>query len=320
MMKKTKKFALYFSTGLIVLTGGTKVKLCKDESKTFTNKVILYTTSFTDDIFQIAAHRGFSSLEVENTLDAISLADSKNYIDYIEVDLRLTKDKKIVLSHNSCLLTLQNKSVKIVNENLDDLQNCKFYYPSIPLTNLQLNTDDINNEIVTERQSNLVNKTYELASLKDCIDESLAKKIILDLKFEDDTDIFISELEKEIDGMNINSLIFQSHDFESLLKLKEKHPEYNVSAIIKNKCDFKYIDFFDNLCVKKSLVNKDFVNTVIDQNKCIFVWTLNSPIELNDIANKFGDNYEDVIYITDYPDVIATCLHEKQLQKEKANH
>ena len=320
MAKKTKKFALYFSTGIMIFAGGLKIKLCKDESKSFTHKVLLYTTDFTDDDFLIAAHRGFSSLRIENTKDAVMLANTKNYIDYIEIDLRLTKDKKLVLSHNDCLLALQNKNVKISNKNLCDLQDCDFYYPSDCLTTIEMTTDDITSEIIENRKTNLISNNYKISSLEDCINEPINKKIILDLKFQNNTDDFISELEKEISPLNIENIIFQSHDFKSLLKLKERHPEYNVSAIIKCYNDFRYIDSFDNLCVKNSLVTESLIDKVINENKGLFIWTLNNQTELNDITNKLGENYENVVYITDYPDVIATCLHEKQLKKEKTNH
>ncbi len=317
MTKKIKKFTLYFSTGLMILTGGIKIKLCKDESKTFTKKVISYTDNFTTDDFLVAAHRGFSSLEIENTLNSFSLANSKDYIDYIEIDIRLTKDKKLVLSHNNCLLTLQNKSVNISSKKLCELQEMDFYCPNNPLLNINLSGDEINEDILKTRRKKLYPKKYQLTSLLECINEQLNKKLILDLKCDTNYSKFIKELEKEISDIDINNIIFQSSNYEFLAKLQEKHPEYNTSIIIKNNNDLKYIDCFDNVCIKKTLLTEDTINTLLDKDKNIFIWTINNPSEINSIADKLGDNYKSAIYISDYPDVIATCLHEKQLQKEK---
>ena len=274
--------------------------------------MFLYTASFDDDDFFIAAHRGFSSLEIENTLEAISLANNKEYIDYIEVDLRMTKDNCIVLSHNNTLLTTDGNSIKISGKNYDYLKDLDFCY-----TKLQTISDDINSDLFLSRNKKLNNKDFKLTTLKECLKSSMDKKVILDLKFDKNSDEFIKKLDKELDGYSTEHIIFQSDNLEILKDFKETHPNYNILAIIKNNNDLDYIDYFDSLCIKKTLITEELVDKIFTNKKDIAIWTINNPKEVDIIVDKLGDNYKNAIYITDYPDVVATCLHEKELKKEK---
>ena len=43
---------------------------------------------------KIYAHRGFSSIYPENSMDSIKEAIKYDYIDGIEIDVRMTKDKR----------------------------------------------------------------------------------------------------------------------------------------------------------------------------------------------------------------------------------
>lgn len=313
MKKSIKKLSIYFTTGFIFLLGINKIRLCRDESKLFTEKVFIYTNTFDDDDFKIAAHRGFSSLEIENTKEAISLADKKKYIDYIEVDLRLTKDNHIVLSHNNTLLTTDGSTYKISNRNYDFLKDLDFcYFPKITTIN-----SDINSDIELTRNKKINNKNFKITTLQECLNCCDDKKIILDLKLDENKDSFIEELDKELVDCDTSNLLFQSNNLEYLKEFKSSHPNYSVLGIIKNNYDLDYIDCFDSLCIKKDLITQDLIDKIIDNKENIAIWTLNFPKDIDRIVDQLGDNYKNIIYITDYPDVVATCLHEKELVKEK---
>lgn len=318
MKKNIKKLTLYAATTLLVISAGIKIKNCKDESEEFTNKVIEYTTDFDDDDFLIAAHRGYSSLEVENTKEALDLANDSDYVDYIEIDVRLTKDKKLVLAHNNSLLTRQQQTIEICNEKYKDIIDNDYYYLSnslgIKLENL-FNTD--NGDILRERSKLLESKNYNITSLKDGLNSCKDKKILLDLKFRNNTKDFIKALEKELNGIDTSNIIFQSDDLLPLLCLQKKHPEYSYLAIMKTESDLEYIELFDNIGLKETLVTKKIVNNLIKDDKTVAIWTLNNPSDIDRITNKLGDNYKEVIYISDYPDVVATCLNEKEKRSEK---
>lgn len=318
MKKNITKFTLYTATALMIFTASAKVKSCKDKSKKFTDKVIEYTTNFEEDTFLIAAHRGYSSLAVENTIDAIDIASQTGYIDYIEIDTRLTKDNKLVLAHDNLVITKNKRKLRICDENYNFLKNKNFSYRanslSIQFKNI-FNTE--NGNILIGRSKNLESKSYEISSLKEGIKACNNKKILLDLKFENNTEEFILSLEKELKNINTDNIIFQSDDLLPLLCLQKKHPEYNYLAIIKKKSDLDYALLFDNIGIKKTLVNEELVDNLISENKKIAIWTLNNPNEINEVIEKTGTHYKDIIYISDYPDVLGTCLSEKEKRREK---
>ena len=62
--------------------------------------------------FIIIAHRGESYDAPENTLASVNLAWERG-ADAVEVDIRMTKDKKIVVIHDSTTKRTGNKNYKI---------------------------------------------------------------------------------------------------------------------------------------------------------------------------------------------------------------
>ena len=318
MKRKFTKLTLYSATLLSLIGVGIKINNCKRESQKFTKKVMSYIDEFEDDEFLIAAHRGYSSLAVENTKESIALASDKDYIDFIELDARITKDNKVVLAHDNTLLTRGQQSLVITDENFDSLTEQNFYYLSnslgVKIENL-FNTD--NGDILRKRASVLDSSDYNIISLSDGLEACCDKRILLDLKFENNVQNFIDALDEELKNKDVSNIIFQSDDLLPLLCLQQKHPEYTCLAIIKNTDDLEYIDLFDHIGLRYNLVNKKLVKKLLEADKTVAIWTLNNPCELKKVTDKLGDYYKDVIYISDYPDVIATCLNEQQKRREK---
>lgn len=315
MHKIIKKLTLYTS---IFVLGATslKIKESKEKSSNFTKKVEDYTTNFKEDKFLIAAHRGASSLAVENTKDAIESATYIPFVDYIEMDTRMTKDNKLVLSHNDNLTINNLDTFKISDNSYQKVTSTNFYHISnslfITISNL-FNTT--NGNILINRANQLENEKYNIISLKEGLNNTGDKKIILDLKFDNNTKVFVDELTTILKDKNTDNILFQSNDIMALLYLKTKHPNYNCLALIKKKEDIDYIDLFDNIGIKKDLINKETVNKL--QNKLTSVWTVNSPEDVSLVINNFKDNYKNIIYVTDYPEVVATVLNQKEKKLSK---
>ena len=200
-MNKAKRIIIFTATTLI--SSGVGIKIKQSNSKDFEQYINEYITSFNGDEIDIAAHRGFSSLEVENSLDSISLAASKDYIDYIEMDARLTKDNHIVLSHNDEIKLENNKTIKISDTNYEDLAQYTLKYETnytLAFTRNLLNFED--SEIILGRTKNLNNRTFKVSTLKEGLNASLDKKILLDLKFNNDKEIFTKALKKQLEGFD----------------------------------------------------------------------------------------------------------------------
>ena len=119
---KIKRIIIYTAV-IIIGTSSFSYTLNKSKDKRYDRYVTKTADSIINDDYNIVAHRGFSSLEVENTGESLSLASSKDYVDMIEFDVRLTKDKKIILSHNNVLNVSAVELINISLHNYDELIN-----------------------------------------------------------------------------------------------------------------------------------------------------------------------------------------------------
>lgn len=77
---------------------------------------------FDNSRFFILGHRGCSELFPENTLASFSDCASDSGIDGVELDVRLTKDSQIVISHDGHLRRTAGKDLEIADLLYDDLK------------------------------------------------------------------------------------------------------------------------------------------------------------------------------------------------------
>lgn len=312
-MKKFIKRLLLFTSAATIATSSITYKLSHDTQTGFIKDLTDFFSD--DDDFSIVAHRGFSSLAIENTNDSLELANNTSYIDMVEFDIRLTRDNKLVLSHNNTVDTLKGKTIKISDSLSSKLLSEKLIYKNT-WTKSYINTlSEIDGLVIRKRFENLNNKTYKLITLSDAIDICKDKKILLDLKFNNDTKQFIDTLEQELKDKDTDNMTFQSSNLLALLCLEKENKDYNYQAIINSKDKLNYISLFDNIALKEQLVTYKVIDELEKDNKNVSIWTINSVKELNSVLNKVDDYYKDITYITDYPDIVNYELQKKNLTK-----
>ena len=309
-MSKIKKITIT-AVAITLLSSGITYSLCKNKSKEFESYMKIYQVS--DDDLLICAHRGFSSMEVENTTKAISLASEKDYVDIIEFDLRLSKDNIIIVSHDNSIIDENNKSVIISETNSDELLNKNYIYQRNAENNYFWYDSEI--LLINNRNKKLNNQNYQLITLDEAIKKANNKKIILDLKIVNDAELFVTELKKELNNIDTSNIIIQSFSIPVLKYLKD-NTNYNCQLLVSNEGFFDYIDEFDNIGLRFDLVNYNLIKKLIDNNKTVAIWTINSTNELNSVLDNVQEYYKDIIYITDYPDLILTRLNKKKLIKQ----
>lgn len=318
-MKKSKIRKFTACTVVIALLGTCgAMKLCREKSADFADQVVDFIDDFESDDFLIAAHRGFSSIEVENSSLAFSAAAGVEFVDYIEIDVRLTADNKLICAHNNSVVNVDGEKCSISELTLDDVKSETFVYNSVKYRELVGSLfSDTDGNIIRKRMFELLGENYSIGELKEALSLCGDKKIILDLKFEDNFDEFVSTLMEDISAFNTEQIILQSADLDLLKKLQEMYPSYNYLAIVNSEDDFSYCDSFQMLGVRKNLIDSSFVDDAIDDGKHLSVWTINTTDELEDIAKSLGEDFDDVIYVTDYPDVISSHLDtiSKQMKK-----
>ena len=101
-------------------------------------------------MYKIIAHRGYHNKNIkENTYLSIKKALNNNHIIGVEFDIHLTKDKKIVIIHDSYIERTSNGHGKVEDMNIIDIQKYNFgtnkFLQTIPTLYkiLELNTNKI---------------------------------------------------------------------------------------------------------------------------------------------------------------------------------
>ncbi len=177
----------------------------------------------------IIAHRANGSKYKENTKEAILEVLTYPYVDGIEIDIQMTKDKKFIIEHNTFLLCNNKKIKSIKNSNYKDLKKCK---------NITL-LDEVLKEINTN------------------------KIILIDLKVNQDEKIYMNNYIKTINKYNHN-IYTMSFNYDFVKKLKKKYPNLKVGYIkgffLNQEKSKEYLDY--EVVYYKNYKNEEGVWTV----------------------------------------------------------
>jgi len=304
-MSKVKNLILYITAASII-----SCSYSLSKANFYSNKDDDCVTS---EDFRIAAHRGFSSIKVENSKEAIEEASSKEYIDYIEIDIRLTSDNEIVLSHDDTLYLTKSNTINISETNKEELESTTFIHKANILSSiLNDNLDSYIEKI--KRIIKLSNCKYKLCTLEDAIAEAGDKKILLDIKFNDNTTIFSKKILEQLKNIPEDKIVLQSSDIEALSYLRKLAPNYHYQAIISKESSLIYADTFDAVGIRKNIVNYDFVEKEIESGKDVAVWTINTKKDVENIVVNLNELATEIIYITDYPDLIVNELEKAKIK------
>ncbi|MCT8340224.1 hypothetical protein MG296_09185 [Flavobacteriaceae bacterium TK19130] len=169
----------------------------------------------------VCAHRGYSNNAPENTLASIQKAIECG-ADFVEFDVRLTKDGKVVLLHDSTLDKTTNATGKLSDYSYSQLKNISAGYAkrfgdtfskeSIPTLSqaLQLCKDRIYVEIEI-KDSNMASKVFEIVQQEAMIDEVM----IISFNYNE-----LLEMRKLSSSIRLKYLVGEDWTEEALLKAK----------------------------------------------------------------------------------------------------
>lgn len=221
------------------------------------------------DAIKVTSHRGFSYDVPENTLPAIEKAINEQ-ADYVEMDVRETKDGELVLLHDASLkrTTGLNKSIWDVN------------YGEVALL-------DAGSWVGEEF------KGTRIPTLREALELCKGKiNVNIDLKYRTSSrDITekVVNLIKEYD-MELQCVI-TSTSLTALESIKKQDPDIHTGYITYQIFSSYYrsesIDFFS---VRSNLVSKTLVEEVHKHGKEMHVWTVNSKSELERMKMIGVDN------------------------------
>mgnify|MGYP000967171159 FL=1 len=237
--KKKSRVLLFLSTllvlGIIVFNGFT-----------------LYSNGVNNNIKTIA-HRGYVEKGVENSIEALEAA-AKAGVDYVEMDVLMTKDNKFIVMHDYNLKRLAGINKKVQDMTYNELVG-------LPIS-----------------QSG---HTSRIPSFEEYVKRAkeLNIKLIVELKPHGGepnnyVDIFIEKV-KELDIEN--NYKYMSLDLKVMEELESKAPQLETGYIIP----FQFGKFSNNNVDFFAIEDFSFSNTLVEQaksqNKSVYVWTINDP-------------------------------------------
>ena len=251
-------------------------------SITLYNGSIIYTNGINKDIKTIS-HRGYTSKGVENSIESLEAAANAG-VDYVEVDILLTKDNKFIVMHDYNLKRLAG-----INRRVQDMNYNEVVGLPIKQGGHRSKIPSFEEFVTRAKQLNI--------------------KLLIELKPHggepsDYIEIFINKIkelgiEKEYKYMSLNLKIIE--------ELETKFPELNTGYVIplqlgkfsNNKVDFYVIEDFS---YRDSLVEQ-----ARTQNKEVYVWTINDLT----LIRRYLQSPAAAI-ITDEPEVVKEEKQELQ--------
>lgn len=237
--KKKSRILLFLSTvlvlGIIVFNGFT-----------------LYSNGVNNNIKTIA-HRGYVEKGVENSIEALEAAAEAG-VDYVEMDVLMTKDNKFIVMHDYNLKRLAGINKKVQDMTYNELVG-------LPIS-----------------QSG---HTSRIPSFEEYVKRAkeLNIKLVVELKPHGGepnnyVDIFIENVKE----LNIeNNYKYMSLDLKVMEELESKAPQLETGYIIP----FQFGKFSNNNVDFFAIEDFSFSNTLVEQaksqNKSVYVWTINDP-------------------------------------------
>lgn len=208
----------------------------------------------------IMSHRGDSEEAPENTLPAVELAIEKR-ADYVEIDVRETKDGQIVVMHDGSVLRTTG-----VNKNISDM------------TYDEIQKLDAGAKFSREYAGTRVPLFSEvLEACKSRINVNIEVKVT-----SKDSPYFIRNITSLIEKMNMEEqCIFQSSNYDCLKEIKSYNIELRTGLIVPagfgDYFKDRNVDFFS---VSSAYLQTDKVDKAHENGKRLYAWTVNSYAEL----------------------------------------
>ncbi|MDK2807369.1 MAG: glycerophosphoryl diester phosphodiesterase [Clostridiales bacterium] len=237
------------------------------------------------DAIKVTSHRGFSKQVPENTLPAIEKAIEEQ-VDFVEVDVRETKDGELVLLHDSSLKRTCGLNKNIWNVTYEEVSRLD--------------------------AGKWKGKEYEgvrVPTLREVLELCKGRvSLNLDLKYHNEKEKMEEKVVSLIQEYDMEwQCVITSTNISCLTRVKALSNNLQTGYItyqlypglVKNDA----VDFFS---MKSSLVTKNVVQLIHKNGKNLCVWTVNSKNELERLSRIGVDNI-----ITDNPAYAKEILYQE---------
>ena len=254
----------------------------------------------------IMAHRGDQTVSPENTLLALKNA-SLLEIDYIETDIRMTKDRELVLFHDETLDRTTNATGQLINYSLEELKQVDLGY------NFSLN----GGKTFPTR-----GKKWRIVTLRQAFELFPHNKFNLDMKnSEPEAPQLLANIIQEYERED--TIIVGSFHHKQIKRFRKLLPQVKTAASLREVkyfilreriflnwiIDPKYfvlqIPIFYN---NKQVLTPNLVKAAHSKNTAVHVWTINDRSTMEWLINLKVDGI-----FTDDPWLLLESLQENNL-------
>tara|TARA_Y100001936_G_scaffold193653_1_gene193265 strand:+ start:1404 stop:2144 length:741 start_codon:yes stop_codon:yes gene_type:complete len=223
---------------------------------------------------KLIGHRGVKNLAPENTLDSIELAN-KLGLKWIEVDVKITKDKIPIILHDDSLYRTTN-------------------FKGLPI--------DFSYEEIKKLDAGFFFHNYKtnifIPTLKDIFNFCIKHEIGINIElkpnkgFEIDNVKAISKVIRQ--SQDLNNFYFSSFDLKSLIEMKKIFPNFYYGLLIDNFDKVHSLQECINICnnykffnfgLNKKLINNEIISELKKNNLIITTYSDKNInlIEANDL-------------------------------------
>ena len=245
-------------------------------------------------MFTVYAHRGLSSKAPENTLAAFEAAANVTGLEWIELDVAITKDEQLVIIHDDFLDRTTNMIGEITQLNYDAIKdvsagnwfNAKYAAEKLP-------TFD---DVIAFANKYKMNLNIELKGVTggngSALSESMVKQIAEKLK-----------------ALNSSSDVLLSSFNIVLLKLSQQlMPQYKRAVLFKAAAftgDWRtLLDYCGSTIVniEDAKLSQARVRSIKNAGYELNVWTVNSKMRANQLSNwgvdgVFTDKADELVHL-----------------------
>ncbi len=255
---------------------------------------------------KIFAHRGFAYMYAENSLESIKEALSIDYIDGVEIDIRMTKDRQFVLIHDPILNNVSNGDGLVNYYTLKELKKLKFHtniieYKMLYLKSL-INKDGFK---IRKRLRKIKKHKFQITTLDKVLEILNDKILLIEIKSDINNDF---DYEKFIDLINKykgKKIMIQSFNMNVIKQLKKLDKKLNLGILIADINKDTKLSFKTNfISIKNEELDNSILVNALYQNKIINVWTVDYYNKLKKLIKKIDGKINDVNIITNNPDLI----------------
>lgn len=266
-----------------------------------------------DDRFLAIAHRGASEYRPENSLPAFRLAEEMN-ADYIELDVQMTKDGRLVVIHDEDLDRLADDPEKVEDLTLEEMKEIPFgdHFNEKHPVNAEPGYSDVTFSGLDDVLSELGTSINYYIEIKTPDESSKMEEAVLEALAAHD---LIGEDSVKTDEEGLPRVVFQSFSEDALLRLHDMRPDiplfrlysFSDDAVLPPDQVERIADYATGINIPESSANKDFIEAMHVHGLKVHVYTVNEETDVKKLIDMGADGV-----FTNRPDIAVRMAEEKE--------